>query len=482
MSSTFRGLGIGVSAIFSNQRALDVTGHNISNVNTPGYTRQVISNSSAFYQKLGQSGNGKLMQLGYGVDVQEIKQYRDEFLDKKFKKENTELGYWASRYSSIEELETIFSDNSEDGLQTVMNNFWNSWEHLSKPTGGLTARSMVKENAIAFVETVKNMDNMLVNFRRSKDKEITENISRVNEIAKKIAGLNLEISKMESHGVIANDLRDERNYLIDELSGKAKIQIIVGNSINISLEGRMLVEGSRYEQIDTIPDTGNSGFVQLAWSGENKKLELSGGSIMALFESRDVLVKGFRDKLNEFVKGIAAEVNGIHITGYGVKDDTHRYFFINAVDNTANNIDLSTIAFNPELNEYDNIAAAEEAGNYEDNRIALKIAGLRQNDYFSDDNYETSPADRKFNYDEFYRNLISDLGNKGQEASTAVDAQKLLVDQIEYRRQAISAVSMDEEMSNLIKYEHSYNAAARIVNVMDEMLDIIVNKIGLVGR
>ncbi len=482
MSSSFRGLGIGISAVFANQRALDVTGHNISNVNTPGYTRQMISNSSSFYQKLGQSGNGKVMQVGYGVDVQEIRQYRDEFLDKKYKKESTELGYWESRLSSIEELETVFSDNSEDGLQAVMNNFWNSWEQLAKPTGGLVARSMVKENAIAFVETVKNMDNLLVNFRRSKDKEIIENIAGINDIAKKVAGLNLEISKIESHGVTANDLRDERNYLIDELSKKAKVQIMEGKTINIALEGRMLVEGSRYEQIGTVPDTNNGGFVQLVWKGSNETLELSGGSIKSLVEARDTVVKGYREKLSEFVKGIAAEVNGIHITGYGVKDNTHRYFFINALDGTANNVDLSTIAFNPELNEFDNIASAEDAYNYEDNRIALKISELRLNDYFSDDNYETSSVDRKFNYDEFYRNIISDLGNKGQEASTAVDAQKLLVDQIEYRRQAVSAVSMDEEMSNLIKYEHSYNAAARIVNVMDEMLEIIVNKIGLVGR
>lgn len=482
MSSAFRGLGIGISAIFANQRALDVTGHNISNVNTPGYTRQMISNSSAFYQKLGQSGNGNSMQLGYGVDVQEIRQYRDEFLDKKFKKESTELGYWESRLSSIEELETVFSVNSEDGLQAAMNNFWNSWEQLSKPTGGLVARSMVKENAIALVEIVKNMDSLMVSFRRSKDKEIIENIDKINDIAKDVAGLNLEISKIESHGVTANDLRDQRNYLIDELAKKAKIQVLEGSTINISLEGRMLVEGSRYEQIGTIPDTNNSGFVQLVWKGSNEKLELSGGSIKSLVEARDTVVKGYREKLNEFVKGIAAEVNAIHITGYGVKDNVQRNFFVNGLDGTANNIDLETIAFNPELNDFDNIASAEEASNYEDNRIALKISDLRLGDYFSDDGYETAPANRKFNYDEFYRNLISDLGNIGQEASTAVDAQKLLVDQIEYRRQSVCAVSMDEEMSNLIKYEHSYNAAARIVNAMDEMLEIIVNKIGLVGR
>jgi len=480
--SSFRGLSIGVSAIFANQRALDVTGHNISNVNTPGYTRQMISNSASFYEKVGQSGNGRLMQLGYGVDVQEIRQYRDEFLDKKFKKENTELGYWASRYSSVQELETIFSDNSEDGLQTVMNNFWDSWEQLSKPTGGLTARAMVKENAIAFVETVKSMDNTLVNFRKSKDTEIKENITRINEIAKKLGELNLEIKKMESHGVVANDLRDERNYLIDELSGLAKIQVIAGDSFNVSLEGRMLVEGSRYEQIGTLPDSSNNGFVKLVWSGDGEKLEISGGSINGLFEARDELVNGFREKLNEFVKGVAEEINKIHFTGYGTADAVQRYFFVNELDGSDTGINLSTIAFNPQLDDYDNIAAAEEAYNYEDNRIALKIAELRHKDCFSAEIYEADEDKRKYNYDEFYRNIISSLGNIGQEAATAVDAKKLLVDQIEYRRQAISGVSLDEEMSNLIKYEHSYNAAARIVNVMDEMLEIVVSKTGLVGR
>jgi flagellar hook-associated protein 1 FlgK len=479
---SFRGLSIGISAIFANQRALDVTGHNISNVNTAGYTRQIISNSSSFYQKLGQSGNGKVMQVGYGVDVQEIRQYRDEFLDNKYKKEKTELGYWEARYASVRELETIFNDNTEDGLQEVMNNFWNSWEQLSKPTGGLTVRSMVKENAIAFVETVRNMDNLLVNFRKSKDKEIIENVDKINSMAKEFASLNLEIRKIEASGVTANDLRDRRNYLIDELAGLAKIQVVIGDSVNISLEGRMLVEGSKYEQIKTVPDTTNNGFVRLVWESDNGSLGISGGRINSMFESRDVLVKGFWDKLNQFVIGVVEEVNAIHRTGFGLDGTTNRNFFVNAKDLSGDNIDLSTIAFNPELNNYDNIAAGEEPYNYEDNRIALKIAALRLNDYFTEDSYTTIAEDRKYNYDEFYRNIISDLGNIGQEAAVAADAQKLLVDQIDYRRQALSAVSLDEEMTNLIKYEHSYNAAARIVNVMDEMIEMIVNRTGLVGR
>ncbi len=365
-----------------------------------------------------------------------------------------------------------------------MNDFWNSWEQLSKPTGGLVARAMVKENAIAFVETVKNMDSLMTNFRKSKDKEIIENVDKINVIAERIAELNIEINKIEANGTVANDLRDERNNLIDELSRKTKIQVYEGTMVNIAMEGQMLVDGGRYEQIGLVPDSNNNGFVRLVWKRTNDKLEPSSGSLKSLMESRDTLVKDFRDKLNEFVEGVAAEVNAIHITGYGVKDSTptRRYFFINGLTGNGNGIDLSNIAFNPDLNEYDNIAAGEEFGNYEDNRVALKISELRLNNYFSDVGYETNTANRKYNFDEYYRNIITDLGNKGMEASTAVDAQKLLVDQLNYRRQSISAVSMDEEMSNLIKYEHSYNAAARIVNVMDEMLEIIVNKIGLVGR
>jgi len=482
--SSFRGLGIGISAIFANQRALDVTGHNISNVNTTGYSRQVISNSNSFYEKLGVSGNGRTMQLGYGVDVQQIKQYRDEFLDRKYKKESTELGYWQTRYESVSELERIFSDNSEEGLQVVMNNFWNSWEQLSKPSGGLTARALVKENAIAFVETVHNMDKLLNNFRLSKDTEIRENISRINEIAKRVAELNVQIKKTESHGGTANDLRDERESLIDELSRKVKIQIVSGDSLSIAIEGRRIVDGGSYDELIAVPDAGNNGYVNIAWKSTGERLNVTSGSLKSILDCRDVLAKEFREDLNEFVKAVATEINNLHIRGYGVKDDKQRYFFINDKNGSGSGIDLSNIALNPELNDFDNIAAAESPYNTEDNRIALEISKLRLKDIFSEDRYiaDANSTARKQTFDEFYRSIISEIGNIGQEAYTAAEAQLLLVEQIDYRRQALSGVSLDEEMSNLIRFEHSYSAATRIVNAMDEMLEVIINKIGRVGR
>jgi flagellar hook-associated protein 1 FlgK len=485
MRSSFGGLSIGLSGAWAQQKALDVTGHNISNVNTPGYSRQGITHASATPSRYGQSGNGTMMTVGTGVDVQDIRQYRDYFLDQKLKRENQELGYWDAKKSSIEELETIFNDNSEDGLQTVMDDFWNSWSQLSKPGGGLTARSLVKESAIAFVETVKNLDTMLLDYRKNRNNEIKENVDRLNTITSGIAELNYDIKRIEGSGVVANDARDQRDALVNELSKLVKIQVIDGNNYNIAVEGLQVVSGDTSTPLVAVPEASADGYYSIKWGKSMETVNISGGSIKALIESRDELIDGFRDRLNELVKGVAAEVNKLHYSGFGNMDDTNRYMFVDRATNTVDplvDIDLSNIAFNLDLNEVNHIAAAKlkPPGNYEDNQNALEISVWRLEDVFTDLVYDD--ADGKMNFDEFYRSIITDIGLEGNKAANAADAQGLLVEQVEYKRQSLMAVSLDEEMTNLIKYEHSYNAAARIVNAMDEMIEIVVNKVGIVGR
>lgn len=485
MRSTFAGLSIGLSGAWAQQRALDITGHNISNVNTPGYSRQTVVHASTKPTYVGISGNGNIMNVGTGVDVQEIRQYRDYFLDQKLRKESQAQGYWNARQVSIEELETIFNDNSEEGLQAVMDSFWNSWSQLSKPGGGLTARALVKENAIAFVETVKNLDKMLVDFRKNRNNEIKENVDKLNSITKNIARLNYDIKKIEGSGVIANDMRDQRDKYVLELAQMANIQVVEGNSFNINLEGRLIVADNESIPLEAVPDASEGGYYSIRWSKTGEALEIKGGSIRALIETRDELVDGFRNRLNELVEGVAAEVNALHYDGRGNIDSTPRYMFINMINNSGSGINLTNIGFNEALNEVNHIAAGfgtTTAADYEDNRNALRIAELRQKDLFTDTAYTTTLSERKLNVDEFYRSLITDIGLEGNKAANAADAQNLLIEQVEFKRQSLMAVSLDEEMSNLIRYEHSYNAAARIVNAIDEMLDIIVNKIGLGGR
>lgn len=484
MRSTFAGLNIGLSGAWAQQRALDVTGHNISNVNTPGYARQRVTQASSRPTYVGVAGNGNLMDIGTGVDVQEISQYRDIFLDQKLRRENYELGYWDARKSSIEELETIFNDNEEDGLQKVMDSFWNSWSQLSKPSGGLTARALVKENAIAFVETVKNMDEMLSNYKQNKNNEIKENIDRVNTIAQGIAELNYKIKKAEATGVKANDFRDQRDSLVTELTKMANIQVIEGASFNIALEGVLLVSDNESNPMVAVPDTSKDGLYSIKWKSTNADVKFRSGSIKAMIDTRDQLVGGYRDRLNEFVKGVAKEINNLHMAGHGnINPDVSRPMFVDEATNDATTeINLDNIAFNTNLNEVNYIAAAQgpPPGNYEDNRNALKISEWRLQDVFTDTKYDV--ANGKLNFDEFYRNIVTDIGLEGNKAANAADAQNLLVEQIENKRQSLMAVSLDEEMGDLIRYQHSYNAAVRVVNAIDEMIDNVVNKVGLGGR
>lgn len=480
--SSFGGLSIAVSGLFAQQRSLDVTGHNISNVNTIGYSRQSVIHASSSPQQIGWTRAGVKMGKGTGVDAVLIMQYRDEFLDNKIRRINKDLGYWTAKQSGIEDMEGIFNDFSDEGIQSAMNNFWNAWDQLSKPTGRLTSRALVKESAIALVESIKNTDQLLKDYRADKDREIVENVDRINQITKRVAELNGLVQKVETSGAIANDFRDERNLLIDELSTLANIQVNGSKSVTILIEGRAVVDYGVVEQLKAVPDPSKNGLVKLVWEGDNQPASIEGGKIKALFDTRDELVDKFRTRLDEMIKGLAAEINKIHISGYGVRDDIQRKFFINGGDPDSDFIDMSNIAFNPELNEYDNIAAAITPPPYnaEDNKIALKILELRSGKVFGEEAYDS--AGGKYNFDEYYRNIILDLGKAGMEAAINAEAQSSMVIELENKKGAIMGVSMDEEMGNLIKFEHSYNASARMVNVMDEMLEIIVNKLGIVGR
>jgi len=479
---SFSGLSIAISGIFAQQRSLNTVGHNISNVNTPGYSRQTVIHSTTAPMQLGYNMAGNKISKGTGVDAVLIMQYRDEFLDNKIRNNNKELGYWEALQAGIEDLEGIFNDYTEEGIQSAMNNFWNAWDQLSKPTGRLTSRALVKESAIALVEALKNTDKLLKDYRADKDREITETVDRVNQITKRIGELNDLIVKIEAGGSYANDFRDERNLLIDELSTLAKIQVIGSKSVTILIEGRAVVDRGLVEVLKVVPDPEKDGMAKLVWSGDNQNALISGGKIKALFDTRDDLVDRFRDRLDEMIIGLAAEINKVHVSGYGIKDNIQRKFFINGGDPSSDDIDMSNIAFNPELNDFDNIAAALNPPPYnnEDNTIALRILAIRDSKVFGEEGYDVSQG--KYDFNEYYRNIILDIGKAGMEAYITAEAHRSMDKELENKKGSLVNVSMDEEMSNLIRFEHSYNASARMVNVIDEMLDIIVNRLGLVGR
>lgn len=523
---SFGGLYISVSGINANKKALDTISHNISNVNNKNYVRQSVIHAEGNYVQNLLKG----FQLGTGVIVQQIRQIRDEFLDLRIRNEKAAFGYYTARSNILEEIETIFNEITSSGLQSVMEDFWNGWAELYKEPESLTIRGLLHESAVAFTTTVNHISQQLDNLQRNLNTEILDRAREVNEILEDIARLNENIKLAESfHRVSANDYRDERNAKLDRLSELLPIKYYENSrgEIVVSLNGRDLINGDYFNPIEI--RLNEKGHGEIYWSDTKENIELkSRGELAGLIEARDNLVVEYRHRLNILVGTIGQAINTLHGAGKSLdynpagpnEDTTGIAFFQFDPDNPA-----ATIRVNPSLADFDKIAVSL-TGAKGDGEIARAILSLRDmklfgdyEEYFGEEgellnihgdldvileqkignlieghledgnsiglddllnplNELSLPMDT----DEFYRDLILSLSLKREEARTAAESQDVLIKQMDQRRQEISAVSLDEEMANMLTYQHSYVANSRVINAIDQMLDIMINRMGIVGR
>jgi len=500
--STFFGFNIARSGLFTAQKALSVVSHNIANAETPGYSRQRVEQRASNPMAL---SGGKGM-LGTGVDSTAITQIRNEFLDIKMRNENTVYGQWKSRYESLSEIEAIMNEPSESGIRRVMDDFFSSIQELSKDPSSLTTRAVVRERGIAMANTLNHMHSQFEKMVRDTDFEVKTTVDQINTYANDISKLNEQICKAEMDGNKANDLRDQRNLLMDKLSELVNLEVkelTDGKDINLSgklilsINGQPLVSHDKAYKltVDTKDKHGvleNIEVGQLQWElGRNadgtpitgSKIDSSilKGKLKAQLDMRDNIdgdnkgIPYYIDKLNEFTNTFATKFNDIHKEGYGLQDGSHGNLFFESKDSepiTAANIKISSDI----EADLDNIAAAK-FGDANDKGLAgdaSNMVDLAQIRYDHDMFAWGSP-------DDFVKSLVSNLGVDAQTAKRMSENQEVLVSQIDLQRQSISGVSLDEEMTNMVKFQHAYNAAARMITTVDEMIDVIVNRMGRVG-
>ena len=298
---SFGGLYISISGLYANKKALDTTSHNISNSNNSAYVRQSAIHASNRYST-NQVSN---MQMGTGVHVEEIRQIRDEFIDLRLRNELEKRGYWSATSDILHEVEMIFNEETDSGLQRVMTNFWDGWSELYQEPDSLTKRGLVHESAVAFVETVNHMDTQLDNLQLNLNKKILNEVDEINNMLKDTASLNKKIMLAEGQGknIRANDFRDSRNEILDKLSEKLPITYYekYTGEVVISLQGRDLVNGDYMNPLDIKKDERGYGYIH--WSDTGEKIELDGkGELGGYIDARDVAVEGYRDSLNLLVK------------------------------------------------------------------------------------------------------------------------------------------------------------------------------------
>lgn len=481
--STFQGLEIAKTGLFVSQKALEVTGHNIANANTPGYTRQVVDMASiappttfGMYDQWGKA-------VGEGVRIVDIRQIRDQFLDSQYRRENKLLGEWETKAEVLSAIENIFNEPSSSGITSVLNDFFNSLQELSKNPESLTVRAEVRERAIALADTFNTVYQHLYDKLNELNSTIQTRISEINSYAERISRLNGEIYRFELSGQVANDLRDQRNLLVDQLSKLVNITTYedANGNFRIDIGGQALVSGTTAFTM-SMDKNGD-----VIWELTGSPVNPSSGILKGLLDMRDGDgtdgVKGvpyYMEQWNKLAYNMAKALNEVHSKGYGLDGSTGKLLFGGfdtsiAYDKTTPYAQL--IRVSSDILASDGLlkiaAAKDPVALPGDNRNALELIALRD-----------KPIDGldKATFDDFARSLISNLGVDAEQANVMKKNQEVMVKQIDLNRQSISGVSLDEEMTNMLKYQKSYAASARVITAMDELIDTIINRMGIVGR
>lgn len=531
MRSTFGGIEISKRSLFSHQAALTTTGHNVANANTRGYSRQVVNLVAAKpMEAVGYMRSTIPGQSGQGVEFTSINRIRERFLDGQYYNENKSLGDWTVRNDTLEKIEAIINEPTDTGIRQVIENFWNSWQELSKNPDNLTARSVVKESAIALTDAFNHTAKQLSDLSSDLTDNINVKVTQINTLTREIAQLNEEIFRVEGLGNDANDMRDQRDVLLDDLSKVINVNVTeTASGYTVRMGNIELVNGRNVTTQFTAQTLGQ------AYTGTNK--DLNSGEVYGMFLSRDGFVASYRNELDTMIRSFVSgdtEVtlpegavipegtkigdktytgtieqrtlteplkttvkgfNGLHSLGYALSDGTAKQggiFFqtrdgstqitaanISVSSNITDNVENIASSMRTYLDAADNKVKVVKGNN----DLALLAAGLRSSKFnFSSSSSAGTVALNSGTLDEFFRAVVGQLGVQTQEANRQSTNQKLLVEQVESRRQSVSGVSMDEEMSNMIKFQHAYNAAARALTVQDEILDKVINGMGVVGR
>ncbi|TGE35660.1 flagellar hook-associated protein FlgK [Desulfosporosinus fructosivorans] len=496
MSSIFFGLSVAASGLSASQRALNTVGHNISNMETEGYVRQQVVQVDQSYLKSGQ------YQVGRGTSVQAVRQIRSIFLDNMYREAQSALSYWQTKASALEDVEAVVNDFSDDeGIQTAMEEFFAAWEDVANDPSSDTARASLLGYADSLTAMFNLVDDQLDQIQENLDTQIQSMTADINTIAGQIAGLNKEIAMAEINGDNANDYRDQVNSLLATLSEyvDTKVSINSQGMYNVSIGGVSLVNSTQANELTCQTKSSNGTFTTVVWKDSHLELKLKDGMLLGLIEARgedssvaesgtteaDVdadaandnfsgdsanLISEIRTGFNILVNLMARKINGIHSSGEALDGSTGADFFVKI--NESLPFGIGNIQVNPELQDMDLIAASSVGGS-NDGAIATEIIDFAESDYFTFDGLTMNISD-------YYAELIGWIGTQGEEADSNVSNQEALVEQVQSNWQSLSSVSMDEELTNLLKYQHAYNASARVMSTLDGMLETLIQQ--MAGR
>lgn len=607
------GLEIGKRGMQSHQTALDVTGHNIANANTEGYSRQVPTmTADSMY-------NNKYGTFGVGSEISSVSRVRDAFIDDRIIQETSEESYWELKETNMKEIQYIINEPSDKSIRFTLDEFWTSLQNLSQTPEDLAIRVDTRERAADLTDTLNKNYNQIESLQADLNNEVKVMTEDVNSKLRQISEVNAQIKKLEVNRESANDLKDRRDLLVEQLSKVVDLKVERGseNEFIVTIAGRAAVQGNSYKQLIAVKDTNSTkGYYKIEWEDIPKKeVSIKNGELKSIIDMRDIETQKYMEDLDELAIGLIDHLNEVNNSGFDINGNPGGVFFgkfseqeklvdlnrdgnmevqiykmtgnnliadisekpisqdpdiigysgsiklngtsvsydtskdslkdivtrINesntgieaAIDpnnrlvlrgsrkegytiksiedengsflqdmgilkagqtsfserdgNTINNITDNTMGVPKEgsasriftaIEDVDTIAAARgkvkdggesiptESNGIGDGSNAIRMAGLKYGQTIGNHTFE-----------EYFESLVSDIGIKSEQAARIKTNQERLIANLEDVRQSQIGVSLDEEMTNLIRFEQGYNAAAKYIQTVNQMLDTLINMV-----
>lgn len=602
MGNIMTSMYTGVAGLRTNQSSLNTVSHNLANVNTEGYVRQQIVTQDTIYNSIGTSSIS-MLQVGYGTNIQTIRQVRDVFLDKAYRVEVGREGFYKSQSEATQEIETLFGELEGEAFHNDISEFWTALQELAKEPDSIVKRSAVVSQAGTLIERASSISSALSNYQKNLNTNILQKVDRINEIGEQIELLNRQIVRYESGSENANDLRDTRNLLLDELGELVKISYSedsTGN-VNIMIEGRQFVWDGDVYGLTTIAEQ-SSELITVVWDdgkntplydltqecksennsniGSLKGLLIARGDKRANYTDIPVQQEGESDadfnkrveeynkniepsiiettqaqfdqlihdmvtaindilcpntSVSDFLSGVQIEIQAgstvriVDVDGNEVDIDdallwdegnapvgmdaeqtprqelferkyTERYTeaTLTYIDTDGNEQTKTVYVYNEE--DPNDIYSLYTLGQIQVNEeiqkevSLLPLSGTTYQgltdafdldrcqalvDVFNQKFSTLSPNElTKYTFSDYYTALIGGIATKGNMFDTMAEKQEDVATNIDNQRSNLLGVSSEEELTNMIRYQYAYAANSKYINVINDMLETIINRLG----
>ena len=445
-----------LSGLTTYQAAISVTSSNIANAEAEGYTRQ-----SATIQSVSSSSGGLS-----GVEVSEVVRATDRFCFSQVVDSQDDLGKFETEDKYMSYVEAIFDESEGSGINEALSDFWNSWQDIVNDPSGYAERVSVVSNAQTLCGNLNNAVDQLEAVQGQIDDEISATVEEINILTSQIAKLNSQIAKAEAQGNDTNTLLDSLDQAVEELSVLVDVNVTYSDDGQASIQlsdGKSLVSGGRSYSLSTEMDA-STGNLDICWNDESGNSTvindvIDSGALGGCLEVRDELIPSYIDDLNSLAETLIQEVNSLLQSGYDLNGDpgTDLFTGTGAGDIAVNESVVADVNL---------IAAAADADAVSgDATIAMAVVELQSENLM---NSGTSSMD------DFYQDLVSTVGVDTESVSSSYEQAENLSVLYQNYMESVTGVSVDEETANLVLYQQAYEASAKVMSVLQELMDTVL--------